>query len=138
MKTKLEYNRSRDLTKSFTNNQLTEVFGQGVTVGTGYRIKELVITINSGGKKKSFKSELEWRADVAFKTKKTVIRDMLAGTNLVTKGNNQMTIKVTADYVLSQNLNVQLFFDRTMTSPFLAPPYPNAFSKGGVSLRFTL
>ncbi|MCH7536136.1 MAG: cell surface protein SprA [Bacteroidetes bacterium] len=138
IRTKVELNKRRTLVMSFSNNQLTETIGHDITIGSGYRIKDMSISIKTGGRRKTFKSDLDLRADISFKTNKTIIRDLVAETNIITQGNRQMTIRVTADYVLSQNLNIQLFYDRTMTNPFIAPPYRNAYSKGGVSLRFTL
>ncbi|NQY11113.1 MAG: cell surface protein SprA [Flavobacteriales bacterium] len=138
IKTKVGFNKGRNLTMSFSNNQMTEILDYDISVGSGYRLKDMAISIKSGGSKKSFKSDLDLRADVSFKFNKSIIRDLEANTNIVTRGQRQLTIKVTADYVLTKNLNIQLFFDRTMTNPFLAPPYRNAYSKGGVSLRFTL
>ncbi|MBC8464621.1 MAG: hypothetical protein H8D62_02985 [Bacteroidetes bacterium] len=47
-------------------------------------------------------------------------------------------MKFTADYVVNNRLNVRLFFDKTLTDPYVSSSFPSAVTNGGFSVRFTL
>jgi len=49
-----------------------------------------------------------------------------------------MTIKLSADYNLSEAFIVRLYYDRIVNNPFISLSYPTANSNIGVSFRFTL
>jgi len=44
----------------------------------------------------------------------------------------------TADYVLSDRFNLQIFADHTMNNPFVANTFPTSNTNFGFSLKFTL
>jgi cell surface protein SprA len=56
----------------------------------------------------------------------------------ITGGNSVISIKFTADYVVSSRFNLRLFFDKVMTNPYVSNSFPSAVSNGGFSVRFTL
>jgi len=58
--------------------------------------------------------------------------------NQMTSGQKIITLKMTADYVLSSRFNVQVFYDRQMNSPYISSSYPITNSSFGVSFRFSL
>jgi cell surface protein SprA len=141
--TKVEFRRNRDLSLSLQNSQITEVTGREITIGSGYIVKnfELPFTIQSTGKK--IKSDLNCRADVTIRTNKTVVRRVpIEGETLfdpiLSAGQRNISIKISADYVVNQRVTVRLFFDRIMNRPFISNQFPNSNTNFGLSLRFTL
>jgi len=44
----------------------------------------------------------------------------------------------TADYVLSDRFNLQIFADHNMNNPFVANTFPTSNTSFGFSLKFTL
>lgn len=141
--TKVEFRRSRDLSLSLQNSQITEVTGREITIGTGYIVKnfELPFTIQGSGKK--IKSDLNLRADVSIRTNKTIVRRVpIEGQTvfdpILSAGQQNVSIKVSADYVINQKVTVRLFFDRIMNKPFISNQFPNSNTNFGLSLRFTL
>jgi cell surface protein SprA len=141
--TKVEFRRNRDLSLSLQNSQITEVTGREITIGTGYIVKnfELPFTIQGSGKK--IKSDLNCRADVSIRTNKTVVRRVpIEGQTLfdpiLSAGQRNISIKISADYVVNQRVTVRLFFDRIMNTPFISNQFPNSNTNFGISLRFTL
>ncbi|MBP7515866.1 MAG: hypothetical protein KA791_15070, partial [Flavobacteriales bacterium] len=68
----------------------------------------------------------------------TVIRKIQEGQNQVTAGQNITSIKCSADYVISQRLNVRAFYERVVNKPVISTSFPSANSNIGISLRFTL
>jgi len=67
--TKIELRKSRNLSLSFTNNQLTEVLSNEFIVGLGYRFKDVQFQIKSmsTGKKTNLKSDLIIKIDFSSK-----------------------------------------------------------------------
>jgi cell surface protein SprA len=133
---KFEYNRDRSLSLSLTNYQLTEVRGQEFVIGSGYRFKGVKFPIQIGGK--DIKSDLNLRVDLSWRRNNTVIRKMEEGQNQVTAGQDILSIKTSADYVIDQRLNVRAFYERVINTPVISTSFPSANTNLGVSLRFTL
>ena len=133
---KVEYNRDRNLSLSLTNYQVTEIRGKEYVVGTGYRFKNVNFPFAIGGN--TPKSDLNLRVDLSLRDNFTVIRKMEEQQNQVTAGQNILSIKTSADYVLNQRLNVRAFYERVVNTPKITTSFPSANTNAGISLRFTL
>jgi cell surface protein SprA len=72
--TKIEFRRSRDLSLSLQNSQITDVTGREITIGTGYIVKNFELPFKIQGSGKKIKSDLNIRGDVTVRTNKTVVR----------------------------------------------------------------
>ena len=140
MLAKLEMKKSRTLTMSFANNQLTEVSSEEFVVGTGYRFKNVPLTFSGlgGGGKRTFKSDLNLKADFSVRNNKTVLRSIDTDLNQVSAGQKVMSISTSVDYMFSQSLTLRFFFDKIINNPYLPSQYRNSTTKGGFSLRFSL
>jgi len=137
----LQYKKSRTLTLSFSNNQLTEINGREIVIGTGYRFKDLkfkVIALSGDGKGKTIKNDLVLKVDLGFRRDKTTLRRIDEKNCQVSAGQNKINLYVTADYTFSQRLSGQAFFKRDVTSPFTSTSIPTATTFAGVTLRFSL
>ncbi|PLX08254.1 MAG: cell surface protein SprA [Marinilabiliales bacterium] len=135
---KVEVKKNRNLNMSFSNNQLTELKNDEFIIGTGYRFKDVEITIKTSGRQRNFKSDLNVRLDFSIRNSLTVIRKLEEGFNQPTAGQKTFTIKTSADYVLSNRFNLRLFYDQVINKPTLNITYPTSNTNFGVSLRFTL
>jgi cell surface protein SprA len=137
---KFEIKRSRNLSLSFSNNQLTELTSQEYIVGAGYRIKELPISFSriSGGTGKTFKSDVNIKADFSIKNDKTVLRSIDSDLNQVSAGEKVTSMRFSIDYELSKSLTIELFFDKVTRNPFLPSRFRTSDTKGGIRLRFSL
>ncbi|HOY39534.1 MAG TPA: hypothetical protein PLK75_09565, partial [Bacteroidales bacterium] len=123
---------------SFTNNQLTENLTDEFVIGSGYRFKDVEITIKTGGKQRNFKSDLNLRVDFSYRNSLTIIRKLNEEVDQPTAGQRVFTIKTSADYVLSDRFNLRIFYDQVINRPRISLSYPNSNTNFGVSLRFTL
>ena len=137
---KFEYKKSRDLSLSLANTQLTEISSNEIIIGLGYRIKNVVINIKSinGGRKSKLKSDLTLKADVSIRTNKTVLRKVVENIDQISTGQQIISINVSGDYKLSERFNIRLFYDEIISNPFVSSQYPNSNINAGISLRFTL
>ncbi len=139
--TKFEIKKSRNLSMSFVNNQLTEVSSNEYIVGLGYRFKDvkfIVRNMGGGGSRKNVKSDLNVRADFSIRQNKTVLRRIDEDINQVSTGQQVISINTSADYMVNQRLNIRLFFDKVINNPYVSSQYRNSTTNGGISLRFTL
>jgi len=136
--TRIEYRSSRDIILSFANNQVTDVSSSELIIGTGYRFRDLAFTIAQGGGRRRMQSDLVVRLDAAVRTTRTVLRKITQNVDLVSAGQQIFTINASADYQVSQRVNLRFFFDRTFTNPFISNQFLNVNSHGGISIRFML
>lgn len=133
---KFEYNRDRNLSLGLTNYQVTEVRGKEYVIGSGYRFKNVKFPFQLGGK--TPQSDLNLRVDLSWRQNNTVIRKIEEGQNQVTAGQDIISIKTSADYVIDQRLNVRAFYERVINTPVISTSFPSANTNIGISLRFTL
>jgi cell surface protein SprA len=136
-----EMKRSRNISLSFSNNQLTEITSNEFIVGLGYRIKGIRFNISGamgGGKATKTNSDLNLKLDFSIRKNKTVLRRVDQDINQISVGQQVMTLNFSADYNLSARFNVRFYFDKVINTPYVSNQYRTSNTKGGIALRFTL
>jgi len=136
--TKIEIKSSRMLSLSLSNNQLTETNTKDYVIGTGFRVKDLEFRFSSGGRGKKMSSDLDLKLDLNIRNNNTIIRKVIEDVEQITMGQQIISIKFSADYVLNQRLNIKAFYDKVITNPFISTTFPGSITNAGFSLRFTL
>ena len=136
--TRLEYRKSRNISMSLTNNQITEIYNNEASLGLGYRLENLPLFIRTRRSQKTLANDLNLRADLTYGKNKTVLRKLVEGNNQLTSGQDALSVKFSADYNLSEIFVVRLFYDRIVNSPYISNAYRTTNSNVGVSFRFTL
>ena len=63
---------------------------------------------------------------------------MSAGISIVKSEVRIDLIKISADYVLSQKINLQLFYDHQGTTPLISSSYPVKADNVGINLKLML
>ena len=131
-----EMRTNRILALSFDNNLMTETNGKEYTVGLGYRFKDVKFVTNIGGNKTRLKGDLNLKADVTLRDNITIIRNLDIDNNQITSGQNLLSIKFTADYALSKNLNVLFFYDHSFSQFAVSTAFPQTTINSGFTLRY--
>lgn len=134
--TKFEIKKDRNMALSLANNQVTEILGNEIVIGSGYKFSEVPFPFRIGGQTKT--SDLNLRLDLSIRSNRTIIRKIVEDQNQITSGQRTMSIKAAADYALSKSLNLRFYFDKVVTNPFVSTTYPTANTNTGLALRFTL
>lgn len=141
--TKVEFNRDRMITLNMSNLQVLEITGQEYVIGLGYRISDVKLPFKIG--KKAIRSDLTLRGDLNIRNSTTVTRSEaevvspgVVSQNLLTAGNQNISIKVAADYIINRRLNVRFFYDQQILKPLISTSFPTSNISTGLSLRFTL
>ena len=148
---KAEYRKQRNLALNVTSVQLTEGHTSEFVLGAGYTIKNLnFIAKKKDGGQKKVSNDLKLQVDVSYKDVKMLLRKVpsnfyVAGTTELDRGitqassgNKVLAIKISADYVLSQKINLQLFYDHQGTTPLLSSSYPVKADNIGLNIKLML
>jgi len=95
------------------------------------------LIIKTKNSQQSYSNDLTLRADLSFRKNKTILRRLVEDTDQLTAGQNAITIKTTADYMLSDRFQLRLYFDKVINQPFVGS-FDTSNTNFGVSFRFTL
>jgi cell surface protein SprA len=139
--TRIEFRKTRNLTFSMINKQLTDLSTDEVIIGLGYRIKNVSFTVTSmsgSGRKNKITSDLDIKIDFSIRNNRTVLRRVDEDIDQVSSGQKVFSINSSIDYMLSNSVTIRLFFDKAINNPFVSNQYRNSTTKGGISIRFSL
>lgn len=131
-----ELRKDRALSLSFANNLMTEIKGDEIVLGLGYRVKDLKISTNFGGKKKVITSDLNFKLDVSRRDNKTIIRYLDINNNQITAGQTIYGLQFSADYALSKNLTALFYYDHTFSEYAISTAFPQTTIRSGLTLRY--
>lgn len=136
---KAEYRKQRNLALNVTSVQLTEGHTSEFVIGAGYTIKNLnfIAKKRDGGQKK-VSNDLKLQVDVSYKDVKMLLRKVEENITQASSGNKVLAIKISADYVLSQKINLQLFYDHQGTTPLISSSYPIKADNIGLNIKLML
>ncbi|HYV92427.1 MAG TPA: cell surface protein SprA, partial [Chitinophagales bacterium] len=137
--TKFEYKRSRNLSFSFLDYQLTEMRNSEFTTGVGYKFKHVPLPWKVNNKRKYLKNDLNFQTNVSYSDNTIYSQklDQLVASQ-PTSGTQTISISPSVDYTVNGRLNVRVFLDKRITNPKISSSYPIRYTDGGVTLRFTL
>ena len=131
-----EIRKDRALSLSFANNLMTELKGDEVIIGAGYRIKDLRIGTNFGGKKRILKSDLNFKLDLSRRDNKTIIRYLDINNSQTTAGQTIYGAQLSIDYALSKNLTALFYYDHTFSEYAISTAFPQTTIRTGFTLRY--
>ncbi len=136
---KVEVKRDRMLNLSIVNNQLTEMKGTELVIGTGYIIKDVKFNIiRVGANRTAVKSNLELKLDLSMRDNQTVIRRIYEGLTQVTAGQNIFSIKFSADYQINTRITARFYYDQILSKFKTSNAFPTNNITSGISIRFNL
>ncbi len=136
--TRFEWRKSRTVSLNLTSNQIADARTNELVIGAGYRFDQVQIILKTGGGQKILKSDLNLQFDFTIRDNKTLARKLIEDVNQPVAGQRVFTTGITADYILSDRFNLQIFADHTMNNPFVASTFPTSNTNFGFSLKFTL
>jgi cell surface protein SprA len=137
--TKLDFSKSRSMGLSLSNNMLTESRNTDIVIGLGYKFKQVPLKITTAAGTKNIKSDLNVRVDFSIRDNVTVLRPLDENTKTQpSTGAKKYALDFTADYVLSQRLNIQFYFNYDLNNPYVSNQYKNSETEFGFSLKMSL
>ncbi len=136
---KVEYRKQRNLSLNITSVQLMEGATDEFVLGFGYTIKDFdMIFKGKGGKQNKISNDLKFNVDVSYKDMKTLLRKVEENITQASSGSKVFGIKVSADYVLSSKINLQLFYDHQGTTPLISTSFPVKSDNVGLNIKLML
>jgi len=135
---KFAVRKSRNLSMSFSNNQITEIKQEELSIGTGYRLKQVPLSLKLGGGQKTFKSDINLRLDFSIRNNKTLLRKLIEDVDQISQGTLVYTINFSADYQFSKSITFRAFYDQVLNRPHVSNQYKSSNTKGGISILFSL
>ncbi len=136
MRISAQYNKDRLFMLGLVNHTLTEDDSREYVLGFGYLVKDLKLKLNVKGKTKNIVSDLNIRGDFSLRDSRTSITNILLDDSQVTGGQKLLGIKFTAEYNMSQNFNIRLFYDQLMTKYKISTAFPLSTVRAGITATF--
>ena len=134
----MEYRKQRNISLNVTSVQISEGHTDEFVIGAGYTIKDLSFIAKTKAGQKKVSNDLKLNVDVSYKDIKTLLRKVEENITQASSGNKVFGIKVSADYVLSQKINLQLFYDHQGTTPLISSSYPIKADNFGINIKLML
>ncbi|WP_425550382.1 cell surface protein SprA [Chryseobacterium ginsengisoli] len=134
----IQYNRLRTLLLGLVNHTLTEDSNSEYVVRVGYIIRNFRLGMtNVRGRGKAKGTDLNIRGDFSLRDSKTSITNILLDDSQVTGGQRLMNIKISADYNVSENLNLRVFYEQMTSKYKISTAFPLSTIRAGISATFT-
>ncbi|MBC7652102.1 MAG: cell surface protein SprA, partial [Deinococcales bacterium] len=136
---KLIYNKSRQLSLSLIDYQLSETNSSEIIIGGGYRVKGLRLPF-----KLPFMKNTKLDNDLSIKLDLGIRNDATSNSRLDqqnaygTGGQKVVTIQPSIDYVLNSRINLKLYFDQRRVTPYISTSAPTINTRAGLSVRVSL
>jgi cell surface protein SprA len=139
---RFEFRKSRTLALSLLDYQLSEVRSTETTVGIRWRKRGFPLPFKIKiGKKEAAKPVDN---DITFTLDFSIRDDINSNSRLdqsnafATGGQKVITIRPTIDYVLSNRINLQFYFDQRRVNPYISSSAPLVNTRAGVQVRISL
>ena len=145
MQFKVNYIKSRTLSLSLIDFQLSETRSTEIAIGAGYRKKGLklfgglklpkFLSKNGSGK---LDNEINFRLDMFIRDNVTINTLMDNVATLPTGGSKEISISPTISYFLNSRVNLKLYFDQRRVIPYISSSAPITNTKAGIEIRISL
>lgn len=135
---KFDFKKSRTLTMSFIDYQLTQIHSTEFTIGMGYKMTGFTFPFKWRGKRPNLENDLTFKLDFSFRDDITTNFRLDQDLNEPTGGLTSISLSPTIDYVVNDRFNIQLYFDRQKTVPKISTSYPITSTNAGIKVRFSL
>ena len=139
-----QYKRSRQLSLSLVDYQLSEVNSTEFVFGASIRKKNVNLPFKLPGYKKlnaqqnGTGNDLNIRLDFSIRDDAQSNSRIDFPTAYSTGGQKVISIQPTVDYVLNNRINLQLYFDQRRTIPYISTSAPITNTRAGLQIRISL
>ncbi len=124
LSTRVGWTKLRRVGLSLANNQITELRSNEYTIGGGYTFREVPVILNlSGNRSRNMTTSLKMRADISLQEDKNILRRLVITDDAlpqISDGKRMLSIKFSAEYLVSNNITFRLFFDRMVNTPYVS------------------
>lgn len=133
-----KYNTSRNILLAVQNATVNEARSKEVTFNLSYRVSGIKLPVKFNGKKIFLENDLQITLDFSIRDNTTIIRKVDQELNVPGNGQRIVTINPKISYMVNKNINVDLFYDRKMSTPYVSTSFPTALTTFGMRMRYTI
>lgn len=135
---RVEYKQTRTLTLTLINARLNEARNTEFTLGAGYRITRAQLPFLINDKQLATRNDLNIRMDINIRNNTNLLRDLDGSEPQPSGGGRNVSVKPSVDYILNDRINIRLFYDYLLNTPFISTTFANRQTSGGLLIRFTI
>ncbi|HRP55087.1 cell surface protein SprA [Agriterribacter sp.] len=142
---RFEYIKSRTLSLSLIDYQLSEMRSSGINLNASWRIRGFSLPFNINlFNKSSDTTSKRAESDVKFTIDFSVTDNITSNSRLdqanafATQGQKVITINPSIDYVLSNRIQLKFYFDQQRTIPYISSSAPMVTTRAGVQVNISL
>ncbi len=133
----VQYNKTRSMILGLVNHSLTEDAYTEYVIRLGYIVRNFRLGTNNQRGARAKGSDLNIRGDISLRDSQTSIMNILLNDSQITGGQKLMNIKLSADYNVSENLNLRLFYEQMTSKYKISTAFPLSTIRAGISATFT-
>ena len=136
---KFEYKKSRQLSLSLVDYQLSEVNSTEWTIGGSWRKRGFNLPFKLPGmKNKKLENDVSFRLDLSMRDDATSNSRIDQNNSFSTGGQKVYTVQPSIDYVLNNRVNLKFYFDQRRVIPYISTSAPITNTRAGLQLRISL
>lgn len=138
---RFEFRKSRQLSLSLIDYQLSEVRSTEYVFSASWRKRGLKVPfkIKIGNfETNKLSNDLNFRLDLSFRNDVNANSRLDQDNAFATGGQKVIRISPSIDYVLSNRINLKLFFDQQKIIPYISSAPPVTTTRAGVQVRLAL
>ncbi len=138
---RFDFNKSRQLSLSLIDFQLSEVRSTEYRFSGGFRKKGMKLPFRVPFSKKDTKvleNEIRFQLDFGVRDNVTSNSRLDQNSSFATNGSKEITISPTIDYFISNRVNIKFYFDQRRVNPYISSSAPTVDTRAGVQIRISL
>ena len=135
MTAKFELRKSKTMSLSLIDYQVSENSSTEYVIGFGFRKKGVKLPFKIMGIQK-LKNELIFKMDIGLRDDKNSNTFLANNISVTSRGQKVLRVSPSVDYAVNSKLTLHFFFDRQQTIPYVSTSYPTTNTKAGLTLRF--
>jgi cell surface protein SprA len=133
----VDYKKERKLGLNISNAQINELTSNDISVQFGFTKANMKLPFKVRGQVITLENDLTFKFNFTLRDTKTVQRK-INDVHTVTAGNVNFQLRPQLGYVLSERLNLNLYFERNINTPRITTSYPRSTTQFGIQVRFSL
>ncbi|MFT4203453.1 MAG: cell surface protein SprA [Chitinophagaceae bacterium] len=135
---RFQYAKSRTLSLSLTDYQVSEVNSTQYTIGGSWRKRNANLLFLPGSRKAKQGNDLNISVDLAYRNDLQNNSVLDQSSSYSTGGQKVISISPSIDYILNNRINLKLYFDQQRVIPYISTTYPTTTTSAGLQIRISL
>jgi cell surface protein SprA len=143
LQAKFSFSKSRQLSLSLIDYQMSETRSTEYVFGLGFRKRGLPIpfhiqVMGKNGLTNKLENDLTLRLDMSFRDDATTNSYLDQNAAVPVGGQQVISISPSIDYVINNRINLKFYFDQRRTIPKISSSPPITTTRAGIQIRISL